>query len=427
MSETATISDAPPLTLRTFALLVRGPFGRYAAGTAVSQTGTWMQNMAQSWVMTGLTNSAFTLSWVQVAFSLPMLALTMYGGTAADRYDKRKILIATQIVQAALAVGIGLLVMSGHIHIWHILAAAFMLGISGAFEMPADSALVPELVDKEHIGNAIAIDRSIFHGTRLVGPAFAGQLINGLGAAAAFFANALSFAALIAALASIEPRAQGSAEEETQRSSGMKAGFDYVRQDRPTMAMLGIMAANAMCIFPFMAVMLLPYARHDLKLDAGYASLLMTVSGAGSVVASLGMLRVPRSRRVPFMAMATVGIVAAMLAMAAARNFGVAVVAMTVLAMGTSLNYGLANTTVQERAPGPMRGRVSALAMLSFVGVMPFASLAITEIADLTSIRRTVVGCAIAYGIAAFYLFAGPARRAAELPAVVAPPVPIEA
>ena len=99
--------------------------------------------------------------------------------------------------------------------------------------MPADSALVPELVDKENIANAIAVDRSIFHGTRLIGPAIAGQLIDLLGAASAFFANAASFLALIAALASIAPRPQGSEEEEQQRSSGMKAGVDYVRQDNP--------------------------------------------------------------------------------------------------------------------------------------------------------------------------------------------------
>ncbi len=426
MSDSTTLPNSPPMSRRTLALLARGPFGRYAAGTVVSQTGTWMQSMAQSWVMTGLTTEAFKLAWVQAAVSLPMLALTMYGGTLADRYDKRKILIATQVVQLCLAVAIGVLVMTHRIQIWHILTAAFLLGISASFEMPADSALVPELVDKENIANAIAVDRSIFHGTRLVGPAIAGQLIDLLGAASAFFANALSFLALIAALASIAPRPQGSEEEEKQRSSGMKAGVDYVRQDRPTMAMLGIMAANASCIFPFMAVMIFPYARHDLGLNAGYASWLMTVSGVGSLTASIAMLRVPRSSRVPVMAVSTAGIVAALLALAAAQNFWQAVVAMTILAGGTSLNYGLANTTVQERAPGPLRGRVSALAMLSFVGVMPFASLGITKIADLTSIRHTIVGCAAGYGFIAFYLFAGPARRASELPAAQALAVPVE-
>ena len=427
MSEASEPAIASPFNRRTAALLARGPFGRYAAGTAISQTGSWMQSMAQSWVMTSLTKSNLTLSFVQACFSVPVLALTMVGGSMADRHDKRKILIATQVVQLVLAVAVGTLVLTHHIQIWHILLAAFLLGFSTAFEMPADSALVPELVDKENIANAIAVDRSIFHGTRLLGPAVAGQLIDLLGAASAFFANALSFLALIVALVSIEPRARGSEEEEEQRQSGMKAGFTYVRQDRPTMAMLGIMASNALWVFPFMAVLIFDYARHDLHLNAGYTSLLMTVSGAGAVVSSVGMLKVPRPRRIFVMTVATGGIVAAMLGLAAAQRFWEAAVAMTLLSAGTSLNYGLANTTVQERAPGPLRGRVSALAGLSFFGVMPFASMAVAKIADLTSIRHTVVGCALGYGLVTLYLYAGPARRASVLPGARAAAVPVEA
>ena len=152
----------------------------------------------------------------------------------------------------------------------------------------------------------------------------------------------------------------------------------------------------------------------------------MAVSGIGSLVASVGMLRVPRPRRVAFMAASTVGMAAAMLALASAGGFWPAALAMTVLAAGASLNYGLANTTIQERAPGPMRGRVSALAMMAWAAVMPFSSMGISTIADSVGIRRTVVGCAVGYGLVAFYLFAGPARRAAELPAAEVAAVPVE-
>lgn len=426
MSTATEPPDTAPFTRQTAAALARGPFGRYAAGTAVSQTGTWMQSMAQSWVMTGLTTSAFSLGLVQAATSLPMLLLSMYGGTLADRHDKRLILVATQVVQITLAIVIGVLVASGHVQIWHIIVAATLLGISASFEMPADSALVPEIVEKENIAAAIAVDRAIFHGTRLIGPALAGYFVYRLGTASAFYANALSFVALIAALLSIKPRARGTEEEEQQRTSGMMAGVHFVRQDRPTMAMLGIMASSSLCIFPFLAVMMPLYSRDDLGLNAKYTGLLMSVSGIGSLVASIGMLRVPRSRRVAFMAVATVDIVLAMLGLAFARTFWQAVPALAMLAVGTSLNYGLAGTTLQERAPGPLRGRISALAMLSWAGVMPFSSLGITKIADLTSIRHTVMGCAVAYGVATFCLFAGPARRADELPAAQAAAVPVE-
>ena len=428
MSEaTSETNNVSPFNRETAGELARGPFGRYAAGTAISQTGTWMQSMAQSWVMTGLTSSALMLGVVQAATSLPMLALSMYGGTLADRYDKRLILVATQVVQITLAVLIGVLVMTGHIHIWHIVTAAFLLGVSASFEMPADSALVPEIVEKKNIAAAIAVDRSIFHGTRLVGPALAGYCVYLLGTASAFYANALSFLALIAALLSIRPRAQGSEEEETQRRSGMMAGVQFVRQDKPTMAMLGIMAASSLCIFPFLAVMMPLYSRDDLGLNAKFTGLLMSVSGIGSVVSSVWMLRVPRARRVTYMAVATGDIVLAMLGLSFARTFWQAVPALAMLSAGTSLNYGLASTTIQERAPGPLRGRVSALAMLSWAGVMPFSSLGITRIADITSIRHTVIGCALAYGLVTFYLFAGPARRASDLSTARLVPVPVEA
>lgn len=428
MSDSADQTPASPFSRRTFELMRRGPFGRYAAGEAISMTGTWMQTMAQSWVMTTLTDRAVMLGAVNFMSAIPMLALTMYGGTIADKNDKRKILVVTNLVQIVLAVLVGWLVMTGRVQIWHILTAAVLLGISAAFEMPSASALVPELVDREHIATAIAIDRSIFHGTRLIGPALAGWLITTLGTAAAFFANAASFLAMIVALTSIAPRVRGSDAEEEQRSTGgMRAGWDFVKQDRPTLAMLGLMASNSLCIFPFMAVMMPLYAKNTLGLDAKYTGLLMAVSGVGSLVASVGLLSVPRPRRVAWMIAGTVDVGAGLLGLATARVFWQAAVALTALAVGTSFNYGLANTTVQERAPGPLRGRVSALAMMSFVGVMPFSSMIVTTLADLSSIRVSMIACAAVYAVVSFVVFAGPGRKCAEPPLAQPAAVPVEA
>ncbi len=424
-------ADQPAVRLfsrRTFDMVCRGPFGRYAVGESISMTGTWMQTFAQGWVMAGLTHQAIMLGMVNFLGALPMLALSMYGGTVADKYDKRKILIVTNVAQIILAAAVGWLVMTGRIQIWHILVAAVLLGFSAAFEMPSASALVPELVDRDHIVTAIAVDRSIFHGSRLVGPSLGGWLIARLGMASAFYANAASFLAMIVAITTIAPRAKGTAEEEEQRSTGgMKAGWEYVRQDRPTMAMLGLMASNSLCIFPFMAVMMPLYARDTLHLDVRFTGWLMSVSGIGSLVASMGVLSVPRPRRLPWMIGGMVIIVLGLSGMAAAQSFWQAAAALAALAVGTSFNYALANTTVQERAPGPLRGRVSALAMISFVGVMPFSSLLVTELADLTTIRLSMGVCAAAYGVISFMLFAGPGRRASELPASQTAAVPMEA
>src|SRR5256884_7858180 len=207
-----------------------GPFRRYIIGSSISDTGTWMQVMAQGYVMSTLTNKALLLGMANLAAGLPMLLLTMVGGSAADRFDKRKILLTTQYVQIALAIFIGFLIMSGKIQIWHILAFAAVLGISNSFEMPTLNALVPELVTRDEIQSAIAVDRAVFHGSRVVGPSLAGIFISAWGSASAFFFNALSFVALIIALLTIPPRPRGSAEEEHQRASGIKDGFRYVAE-----------------------------------------------------------------------------------------------------------------------------------------------------------------------------------------------------
>ncbi len=412
---------------RTLTLLTRGPFARYVAGDSISMIGLWMQAFAQGWVMTSLTDSALWLGTIAFANGVPALALSMYGGTLADRYDKRRIIIVAQTIQLILAAAVGWLVMTHQIHIWHLITASFLLGITGAFEGPAASALVPELVDKEHISTAIAVDRSIFHSSRLIGPAVGGKLIGVLGQASAFYGNALSFLPSIAAIASIQPRPPGTEEEEEQRTSGMKAGWDYVRQDKPTLAMLGLMAANALWIFPFLAVTMQLFARRTIGLDASHAGTLMSVSGAGAVLASACILLVPRAWRLRWLITGTVVITLAMTGLALARNFWTAVATLSVLGAGTAFNYGLANTTVQERAPGPLRGRVSALAMLSFFGVMPFASLAMPALADRLSLRVAMLLGGAGYAVCSLLIYLGPARRMDDLPAAAVAAVPARA
>src|SRR3954454_24582425 len=192
-----------------------------------------MQVMAHGYVMSTLTTKAVWVGLANLEAGLPMLALTMVGGSAADKYDKRAILLITQFVQIALAIGIGYLVWSDQIAIWHVLTFAAILGVSNSVEMPTLSALIPELVKREQIPSGIAIDRSVFHGSRVVGPTIGGILISAWGTASAFFANAISFVALIIALLSLPPRRKGTAEEEEQRTSGMKDGFRFVLNDKP--------------------------------------------------------------------------------------------------------------------------------------------------------------------------------------------------
>jgi MFS family permease len=199
---------------KSLALLRQGPFRRYIIGSLISDSGTWMQMMAQSWVMSALTSKAILLGLVNFAAGLPALVLAPVAGSLADRLDKRKILVATQIAQMIFAVGLGFLVMSGHIRIWHILFFALLLGIAFSYEMPAITALVPELVKHDEIAAAIALDRSVFHGSRLIGPSLAGFFVGWWGAASAFFTNALS--------CSIDRRSDLAAETADRHTRGRK-------------------------------------------------------------------------------------------------------------------------------------------------------------------------------------------------------------
>src|SRR5436309_8277176 len=199
---------------KALSLLRPGAFRRYIIGSLISDSGTWMQMMAQSWVMSGLTNKAILLGLVNFAAGIPALALAPTAGSLADRLDKRKILVATQIAQIIFAIALGFLVLSGRIQIWHIIFFALLLGISFAYEMQPISARVPELVKHDEIGAAVALDRSVFHGSRLIGPSLAGFFIGWWGAASAFFTNAFSFVALIVALISLPKWPVGTPEVE---------------------------------------------------------------------------------------------------------------------------------------------------------------------------------------------------------------------
>lgn len=408
---------------RALNLMHAGPFRRFIIGSSISDTGTWMQVMAQAWVMSSLTNRAILLGMVNFASGLPTIALAMFGGSIADRYDKRKILIAVQIVQMILAVILGTLVWLGVIKIWHIILLAACLGICLSFEMPAISSLVPELVRREEIATAIAIDRSVFHGSRLVGPSIAGLLVSGIGAAAAFFANAVSFIGLMIALLTLPARVPGSAEEEEQRKSGFKEGLRYVWHDRIMLCMTSLIALTTIFIFPFLSVMLPLYVRNILHLGADRMGYLMAISAVGSIVGSFMIVAISPRRRFRFMSICAVVVVIALFGMSRSVSFLITSTSMCVLAVALSTNFGLAGTIVQERAPSPLRGRISAIFGLSFFGLQPVAGLLTPAFADLVGIRTALMVSSIIFGIGALIVLNRAGHECDAPPGSTAPAV----
>jgi len=401
-------------TRNALSVLRNAPFRRYIIGSLISDTGSWMQVMAQGWVMATLTPKAIWLGMANLAAGLPMLLLTMVGGAAADRFDKRKILLITQFVQIGIACGIGFLILKGQIEIWQILAFAVVLGISNSFEMPTQSALVPELVGHSEIQSGISIDRSVFHGSRVLGPYIGGKLIAKLGTAFAFFANAISFVALIIAILTLPRRRQGTKEEEKKRTSGIKDGFRFVAHDKPSLAMVTLIATQAVFIFPIITVMMPLYVQRVLGLGPNEFGTLMGASAIGSFVGSIFLIGLPRDKRVPLMMINAVAISMVIVGLSFGPGFYTVMALLIVNSLGLATNFGLCSTIVQERAPDYLRGRVSAVFMLSFVGLMPFAGLGVTSLSDKIGMPRALAIAAISYGAITLFVLVRVRKQCSE-------------
>jgi MFS family permease len=381
-------------------------------GEGISMTGTWMQGMALGWVMTevvvrdGLQSYEGLLQAApHLASGIVMLLLFRLGGAYADRHDKRFILQVCQVAQIGFALAIGQLIAHGALHTWHLIVAAALLGISSSFEMPAAAAIVPELVAKENVAKAISVDRAVFHATRLVGPAAAGYLVGKYGAEWAFYLNAASFVALMIALATLPRRPQGTAEEEQKRQGGAGEGFRHVSQDKPSLAMVALLATNTLFVFPVIIVLLPLYAKNDLFAASDqHASpeqmgLLMLCSGAGSVSGSLLIMALRPSLRRLAILTGMVLACGALVSLSQATGLAWAGISLVCLAVGVSTLVGLANTIVQERSPAELRGRVSAVAGLSFFGFLPFAAIIMGWMTDVFKLRNVLLGSSICYAV----------------------------
>ncbi|MFZ9461819.1 MAG: MFS transporter [Opitutales bacterium] len=389
-----------------------GPFTRYMVGEGISMTGTWMQGMALGWVMTevvvrdGLQSYEGLLQAApHLASGIVMLLLFRLGGAYADRHDKRFILQVCQVAQIGFALAIGQLVAHDALHTWHLIVAAALLGVSSSFEMPAAAAIVPELVAKENVAKAISVDRAVFHATRLIGPAAAGYLVGRYGAEWAFYLNAASFVALMIALATLPRRPQGTAEEEQKRQGGAGEGFRHVRQDKPSLAMVALLATNTLFVFPVIIVLLPLYAKNELFAASGQQAtpqqmgLLMLCSGAGSVSGSLLIMALkPALRRLAILT-GMVLACGALVSLSQADGLIWAGASLVALAVGVSTLVGLANTIVQERSPAELRGRVSAVAGLSFFGFLPFAAIIMGWMTDVFKLRNVLLGSSICYAV----------------------------
>jgi MFS family permease len=399
------MSTAKQSTFReSLSVLRSGLLARFMIVDFVSMVGTWMQVQAQQLLVEEQARTSLEQALVSFALTIVIPFFNPWGGVVADRMDRRRILFCVIAVQGILAAVLGTLVYSNHYLLWHLAVISVILGITHAFEGPAFFAFLPQLVPREKLGAAVALDRSIFHGARMIGPALAGILVAKYGTASAFFANAISFIGPLLILFTLPRSTPVPVAEQPEQHTGFRAGWRFVVSDAPTRRMVLIMAASTLFCSPFVIVLLTFYAKRTLHLDAEHTSWLMSLTGIGAVCASFAILAIPAHRRTMVLRVGAVLSVVSMLALAGISHFAVAAVAYSCMTLGLNFIFGIGNQLVQERAPDALRGRVSAVASLSFVAVIPFSGLFAALLDYWFGMPKALIICACGYAITAAFI-----------------------
>ena len=358
----------------------------FFTGQLVSLIGTWMQQVAQAWLVLQLTGDPIWLGIVATAQFLPVMVFGLFAGVAADALPKRRVLIATQSSMMVLAAMLAALVIAGVVEVWMIIALAFLLGIANAVDMPVRQSFAVELVGREDVGPAVALNSAMFNGARVVGPAAAGLAIGAFGVAAAFVLNAVSFMAVIVGLWLMDEGDLKIGARIARPTSAravvqnLAEGLAYVRQTRIVLlatVVVGIIATVGMNF----GVLIPAFAQHDLGSDATGYGFLMAASGVGSLLAALRLVFGGRPRPVRLATGALILGVASV-ALALWRIFPLSLALMVVIGFGSILMAATANTTIQLAVPDQLRGRVMSVYTTVFSASVPIGGLAMGAVAS---------------------------------------------
>jgi MFS family permease len=362
----------------------------FATGQLVSLTGTWMQNVAQDWLVLDLTHKSGTALGVTTALQfLPMLLFGLWGGVFADRHNKRRVMIATQAVQGALAFSLGILVVTGLVQTWMVFCFAFALGMTTVFDLPARQAFVVEMVGPDDVTNAVGLNSATFNSARIVGPAVAGVMIAHGGTPPVFFLNAASYLAVIYGLLKIRENELFPGRTVERAKGQLVAGLRYVRGRRDLLLPIVLVGVVGMVGLNFQITLAL-MARNEFHQGASTYGTLSALLAGGSLVGAL--LTARRGRPTQRM---LVGSAVAFGVLEATLGFMPNIVLFSILLVPTGFAVitftSTALSTVQLGAGEDMRGRVLALYALVFVGGTPFGAPVIGWLGQHVGPRSTLV------------------------------------
>jgi MFS family permease len=417
-----------PALQRTFRSLENPNYRLYWIGQVVSQSGTWMQRIAQAWLVLQLTNSPLALGTVTTIQFTPILLFSLFGGVLADRLPKWRFITVTQTIMSLQALALAVLVGSGHIQLIHIYLLAAVLGLASALDMPTRQAFVSELVGRDALPNAVALNSTIMNASRIIGPAVGGILIAAIGVAGCFYFNAASFLAVIGGLLLMDPKKffPGRPIKRGNVLGQIGEGLRYAVATPD--AALPLLLMGVLGTFGYNFTVLLPLIADEvLHSSASGFGILTSAMGFGSLLAAVGVAyRGQATRRTLMLGSAGFSILLATLAFA--RWWALLIPLLVVLGLCSIIFTTTANTRLQLVAPPNMRGRIISIYQLLFAGTTPFGSLIIGGLAERYGVQPAtaiVAGvCALGVVAALLYLWRNADRLLPEdqpIPAGVAP------
>jgi MFS family permease len=397
--------------IKTFQALQHRNFRLYIVGQLISLAGTWMQIVAQGWLVYELSGSEAMLGVVGFASAIPALIVTPWAGVVVDQVRKRDLIILTQVGAMVLALVLAFLTFTDMVQVWHIVVLAMLIGVVNAFDGPARQAFVVEMVGAQDLPNAIALNSMTFNAARVVGPAIGGILLATVGAAWCFTINGLSFIAVIASLLAMQLTTVQLIHDHRSPWEQLKSGVHYVAEHSELRGL--ILLSLFFSTFGISYNTVLP-SFVDRILNGGAAGfgLLTAAAGVGAVSgAFLVAMYGDRGRRGQWLFYAAMGFPVALTIFAFNRSFALALPLTVLLGVGFMLQFTLINTLLQTRVANEMRGRVMSLYTLTFFGFTPFGNLALGALSEAIGMSIVITLAAVLTLASAIVIF----RRTPEL------------
>lgn len=377
---------------RVFRSLRYRNYRLFFIGQGISLIGTWMQTVAMGWLVYRMTSSAFLLGVISFASLICVFLFSPLAGVLSDRFDCRRIMLITQGLSMVQALTLAAVVLTGTAAVWNLIALSAALGLINSFDMPARQSLILDLVeDKADLGNAIALNSSLFNGARLIGPAIAGILVALVGEGICFLINGLSFIVVLACLLSMRLNPRGIVPTQDNFFSGMKEGLAYASSFPPIKYTLILLSLSALVAMPY-AVLLPVFAREVLQGNANTLGFLVSAAGCGALVGAIYLASFKDVRGLlKMIIIAAIAFGAGLVLFSFSHVLWLSLLFIAIAGFGMVTQMAATNTLLQLIADDDKRGRVISFYIVSFNGVSPFGSLLYGWLASIIGVSFTVL------------------------------------